>query len=189
MIFPASVFRFGEGPYIVRFNLEFPSEPVEPNFFEIKIFNPRDLPHTVLTLLNMIDNGLYVDTTIDSVQNRIIKGGSPSTVEPQHTKSNVLRRFANFGYSAYNTLFFENESSPNTPCRQMSFGLDERGPGFMIYVTNDIAENHFNCPGVVTKGRETLERLLNSHISNDNGQLTWKVPIVATYLVSVEDEL
>ena len=87
---------------IVRFNLEFPYEPVEPNYFEIKIFNARDMPHTVLTFLNMIDNGLYVDTTIDFAKDKIIRGGTLASVEPQlgkNMKSTVLRRFANFGYS------------------------------------------------------------------------------------------
>ncbi|CAB9498037.1 expressed unknown protein [Seminavis robusta] len=189
------VAMFGEGPYIVRFNLEFPYEPVEPNYFEIKIFNARDMPHTVLTFLNLIDNGLYVDTTIDFQKDKIIKGGSLASVEPQagkNLRSTVLRRFANFGYSAHNTLFFENESSPNAPCRHSSFGLHERGPGFIIYLTNDIpeGENPNNCPGVIVKGRDTLERVLHAHTNTrDGGELTWKVPIVATYLASVEDEL
>ena len=141
----------------------------------------------------MVDNGLYVDTTIDFVGGRVVRGGNPSTVEPQSAKSAVLRRFANFGYSAHNTLFFDNESSPDTPCRHSSFGLNERGPGFKIYMTNDnIGDNNNanNCPGIITKGRDTLERLmLNSH-TNEQGELTWKVPIVATFLRSVsEDEL
>jgi hypothetical protein len=68
--------NIGEGPYIVRFNLEFPYEPVEPNFFEIKIFNARDMPHTVLTFLNMVENGLYVDTTVDFAKDKIIRGGT-----------------------------------------------------------------------------------------------------------------
>ena len=185
--------RFGEGPYIVRFNLEFPYEPVEPNYFEIKIFNARDMPHTVLTFLNMVDNGLYVDTTIDFVKNKVIQGGSLGSVEPQLGKnmvSSVLRRFANFGYSAHQTLFFDNEGSHNAPCRHSSFSLNERGPGFKIYLTNDIEGSPQNCPGVVVKGRDTLERLVHAHTNTpEGGELTWKVPIVATYLVALEDEL
>jgi len=148
------------------------------------------MPHTVLTFLNMIDNGLYVDTTIDYAKNNVIRGGNPSTVEPSNVKTNVLAKFANFGYSAHNTLFFENESSSNTPCRQFSFGLNERGPGFIIHKTNyiDDKNNPYNCPGVVTKGRNTLARLMNSHTKDNSGELTWKVPIVATYIVSLEDE-
>ena len=75
---------------------------MEPNFFEVKIFNARDMPHTVLTFLNMVDNGLYVDTTIDFVKDKIVRGGSLASVEPQlgkNMKSTVLRRFANLGYS------------------------------------------------------------------------------------------
>jgi hypothetical protein len=135
-------------------------------------------------------------------------------------KSTVLRRFANFGYSgkfqmvfycvlcwrvkgvssshtnvcptdsAHNTLFFDNEESHNAPCRHSSFGLYERGPGFIIYLTNDIEKAPNNCPGVVVKGRDTLERLVRAHTNTpDGGELTWKVPIVATYLVALEDEL
>lgn len=184
---------FGEGPYIVRFNLEFPYEPVEPNWFEVKIFNARDMPHTVLTFLNMVDNGLYVDTTIDFVKNKVIQGGSLGSVEPQlgkNMKTTVLRRFANFGYSAHNTMFFEGEQSHNAPCRHSSFGINGRGPGFVIYLTNEVEGNPTNCPGVVVKGRDTLERLMHAHTNSPNGgELTWKVPIVATYLVSLEDEL
>ena len=195
--FVNSIYRYGEGPYIIRFDLEFPSEPVASNFLEIKIFSARHLPHTVLTVLNMIDNGLYVDTTIGYVRNGVVRGGNPMAVEPQSTKSGVLRRFANFGYSAHNTLFFDNESSPDTPCRHSSFGLLERGPGFKIYMTKDNNNdsidggNHNNCPGIITKGRETMERLVAQMKTNEHGELVSKVRILATSIrsVSQEDEL
>jgi hypothetical protein len=153
------------------------------------------MPHTVLTFLNLVENGLYVDTTIDFQKDKIIRGGSLDSVEPQkgkNLKSSVLRRFANFGYSAHNTLFFDQESSRNTPCRHSSFALHERGPGFVVYLTNDIASegksNPNNCPGVIFKGRDTLERIVHAHTNaQEGGELTWKVPIVATYLVSGGD--
>ena len=166
---------------------------MEPNYFEVKIFNARDMPHTVLTFLNLVDNGLYVDTSIDFQKDKVIMGGSLASVEPrlgQNIHSTVLRRFANFGYSAHNTLFFDQESSPNAPCRHSSFGLHERGPGFIIYLTNDVEHNPSNCPGVIVKGRDTLERILHAHTNTrEGGELTWKVPIVAAHLVSAEDEL
>jgi cyclophilin family peptidyl-prolyl cis-trans isomerase len=154
------------------------------------------MPHTVWTFLNLVDKGLYVDTTIDFQKDKVIRGGGLDSVEPQkgkNLKSAVMRRFANFGYSVHNTLFFDQESSPNTPCRHSSFALHERGPGFVVYLTNDISSssregksNPNNCPGVIVKGRDTLERILHAHTNaQEGGELTWKVPVVATYLVSV----
>lgn len=137
----------------------------------------------------MIDNGLYVDTTIDFVRNGVVRGGNPLVVEPQSTKSGVLRRFANFGYNAHNTLFFDNESSPDTPCRHSSFGLHERGPGFKIYMTNDNHNN--NCPGIITKGLDTIEKFMTQMDTNEHGELRSKIPVLATFLRSVSqgDEL
>jgi hypothetical protein len=113
---------------VVRFILEFPNGPKEPNQFEVKIPNPKDMPHTVLTFLNMIDHGLYVDTTIDFKSDKIIGGGNPYSVASTDLKSKVLRRFADIGLSSYRTLFFEDESSPNSPCSASHFSLDNRGP-------------------------------------------------------------
>lgn len=144
------------------------------------------MPHTVLTFLNMIDNGLYVDTAIDFLSSKAIGGGSPNAIEAKDQKATVLRRFASFGLSAYQTLFFENESSPNFPCRASRFGLNERGPGFVIYMDDETEHNQNNCFGVIQTGRDTLRRIAASH-ANDNGQLTSRIPIVATYITTVDD--
>ena len=176
--------RYGEGPYVVRFTLDFPSGEREPNQFEVKIFNPRDMPHTVYTFLNMIDHGLYVDTAIDFKSDKIVGGGDPYTVTPSSLKSKVLKRFADIGLSYYRTLFFEKESSPNSPCRASRFSLNDRGPGFMIYLDDEIDNNLNNCFGVIQTGRDTLRRIAESQASRENGQLTSKIPIVATYIAT-----
>lgn len=119
-------FRYGEGPYVVRFFVHFPTGKVEPNMFDIKIYLLEDMAHTVWTFLNLIENGLYIDTMIESATSEAIKLGNPTSITHSQLQTKVNRRYEQAGFSTDNTLFTDTESSVDATCRQYSFGLNHR---------------------------------------------------------------
>lgn len=56
-----------------------------------------------------------------------------------------------------------------------------RGPGFSIYMNNDIKINNNKCPGVVVNGRDTLVRLIELFQTSKGKP---QVPLVESYVLS-----
>jgi hypothetical protein len=54
----------------------------------------------------------------------------------------------------------------------------------MIYMDGETDSNQNNCFGVIQSGRDTIRRIAESS-AGGNGQLTWAIPIVATYITTV----
>jgi hypothetical protein len=123
----------------------------------------RDMPHTILTFLRLIQSGLYSNTTIEKVmsigskqyyhysssssttvqnQRRVIIFGQPTKEQQQQPNWYQQRYNIEYGLTLpYSTKFLE--LSPFAPCNQYSIGLypNGRGPYFVLFLDDDDSTN------------------------------------------------
>lgn len=150
--------RFGEGPYEVEFLLstESTTETVAHETFRVELLRSKDMPHTVLTFLSLVELRLYDGTTIAGTDGTVISGGIPKQAQTR-AQSYLMRMYVEHGFG-FSPLVIE-ETSPTMPCMAHTFGFTERGPGFIIPLESMSKNESPSCPGRISSGRDVLERL------------------------------
>jgi len=140
-----TIARFGDNQYFsVQFWIRSPNRSAAS--FEVQI-RTHEMPHTVYTFLNLVDAGLYHETTIVNTNDKIVGGGKPSG----KLKSSLLRKYAQYGYGITPLLFTEVST---TDCNDDdSFGIVSRGPEFAI------GNSLTSCFGRVIDGQDALSTL------------------------------
>lgn len=145
--------RFGEPPYRVQFLLATHYNQSSTSTFEVEFGAIQEMPHTVFTFLNLVEEGLYLGTSIILSSDGLkVSGGNPKDSMQKHAPSKHLRRYAELGYGSEPLLFSEVSLAP---CDGFSFGITGRGPNFAILLEESPSEP-FSCPGRVADGRDAL---------------------------------
>jgi len=136
--------RFGEGPYKIRFTLDFPpeeghedEEDTGPNTFVVEMA-PLDLmPHSVHHFLEMVSHGLLVGTSFHRNAHHVIQAG-PTPYYKSEGKN--LRK--GFTENRLTSVAFQ-EYSPEFPHEKYTLGFAGRPGGPDWYVsTVDNTKNH-----------------------------------------------
>ena len=145
----------------------------EEHVIPIQLAHVNDMPFTTDTFLQLIEYGLYTETTMGPQPGngrRNIVGGNPSDA-PTRVRTRLLRSYAELGYGTSATPFVLDESttsssrsSSRTPCSEpYSFGFAKQGPEFTIFVNAPDQANTIaavQCVGrVLPEGHRALDLL------------------------------
>ena len=182
------IIRYGKGPFVITFTLKFPETmgpSVEPNVFEVELAPLSEMPHTVFTLLDLIDLQLFDGTSFVSADNALIEGGSPNHA-PTPKSVKLHERYAKFGYNRSPLGF--NEYSSEFPHKEFTIGFTGSpiaGPTLAINMmdNSDVrgpdkhGRNGDPCFGKVISGFDTLQRIQNAPKAADGHRLAMNVEI------------
>jgi cyclophilin family peptidyl-prolyl cis-trans isomerase len=143
----------------VEFQLQFPEENLDDLYSLTVDLEGESMPHSVLTFLSQVDEGLYNTGGFAFHHNAIhIVFGSPIS---NHLNKNELETWTSFETSGLSRLIFQ-EYSPEVPHVEYTIGFSERGPN-IYFNTRDNTQNHGSirdpCFGKVEKGREIIDRM------------------------------
>mmetsp|Transcript_714 Transcript_714/g.991 ORF Transcript_714/g.991 Transcript_714/m.991 type:complete len:395 (+) Transcript_714:289-1473(+) len=178
----ALIEKFGPGPHKVEFEVNFPKEPLEQNwYFVVELAKVDDMPHTVYTFLQQISNHLYDDGGYSFFANagHVVQGGPVSN----HLTPKGISPAGNFKESGYETVLFP-EYSTHMRHKKYTLGMSGRpgGPKFYINMI-DNSKNHGPggyatdgtgdpCFGKIIRGLDVVEKLHAASGPLDNGN--WK---------------
>jgi hypothetical protein len=168
--------RYGAPPYHVQFHIQLQDAE---HIVEVELNRVDDRPFTTDTFFQLVEYGLYTETTMGPSSSssskrhgkkRVILGGNPSDA-PTKVRSQLLRSYAELGYGTQPFVLVENDgmqrsssSSSRVDCEKYSFGFDRKtqGPEFIILLDDpeeSLAEN-VQCIGrVAQQSWEVIERL------------------------------
>jgi cyclophilin family peptidyl-prolyl cis-trans isomerase len=181
--------RHGKGPFTIIFTLLLPGSMGKPNAFEVELAPLVEMPHTVFTVLNMIQLRLFDKTSLVYADSNRIKGGSPNHATTD-TSTQLIERYEKFGLRDFPLGFKEYIPSLD----HQSFTLDiagdsTSGPTLIINLTNNSPSNHDDddddkelehratCFGRIISGFETLNLIQNAPKGPDGYTLEPRVEI------------
>lgn len=144
--------RHGKGPYYVQFLLKFRGD-IDSFSFVVELPSRKQLPHSVLTFLSLVESNFYDGTTFLSTPDRVLlidsKPGSSALLE------NKLRTLGLGGDSA---LSFAEEAS-SFHCGIHSVGFVGLGPALEVHLSDDFSRNRHACFGRIVRGLQILSRV------------------------------
>jgi cyclophilin family peptidyl-prolyl cis-trans isomerase len=158
---------FGEAlPYIVLVIVQGPSLPASS--LEIAIERLDELPHSVYTFLNLVQAGLYLETSLQlrsDSSGASVDGGNPASSVRKQTQSKLNRKYAELGWNSARPLAFDERSTKECPV--FGVGFANHGPDIRIWLPNEdsSAEKSYACFGRVLSGQDTLNRIGSDRVS------------------------
>mmetsp|Transcript_21019 Transcript_21019/g.48545 ORF Transcript_21019/g.48545 Transcript_21019/m.48545 type:complete len:199 (+) Transcript_21019:112-708(+) len=173
--------------------------------FVIELFSLGEMPHTVFTLLNLVDLQIYDGTAFVAANHVSMEGGSPSHATDAERTVKLYERLAKFGYGrsplAYHELSPQpkiltftdanNATATTAMIEKYTMGFTSMtGSGLILYMNDIVVEDDFNnddhrgpCFAKVVQGFSTLERILKVPKAADGYRLARNVEITSARLV------
>lgn len=147
------------------------------------------MPHTIFTLLDLVDLQLFDGTALIAADGNKIEGGSPNSASSTQQSVKLHERYAKFGYHRSPLGF--NEYSREYPHEKFTIGFTKNGQGGNIsgpslainLQDNTEARDGEPCFGKVVRGQDTLLRIAKAPKAADGYRLAMNVDIVSVRLV------
>jgi hypothetical protein len=170
---------YGKGPYYAEFHLQFPESSGATDILVVEFPSRNELPHSVFTLIDLVQAKLYDGTSIVSKRDGALRIGA----SPPHT-ARLSQRYKALGYGESALSFIE--SSPSFACRKHSVGLVGRGPALEIHISDrHVNDQDRTCLGRVVQGMEDDDDVLaRVEAAMDKGEV---VEIVHVRQIQVPD--
>jgi hypothetical protein len=152
-------FRYGKGPFIIQFNVQFPDEEGTQSF-QVQLASLSEMPHTIFVLMELISLKSYHGTVIKSADRRIIKAGYLADAD-NAVATKILDRLVRYGYEKPVSFV---EYSPSLQHEDLTVGFVGAGPAIAINTADNTKERgpegHDDpCFGKVVSGQEILTRI------------------------------
>jgi cyclophilin family peptidyl-prolyl cis-trans isomerase len=184
--------RYGKGPFTIIFTILLPDSIEKPNTFEVELAPLAEMPHTVFTVLNMIQLRLFDKTSLVYADSSRIQGGSPYHATTE-VSNKLLDRYEKFGLLDFPLGFKEYIPSFD----HQSFTIDivndaTSGPTLVINLSDNSPSNLGNdkdlerrviCFGRIVSGLETLKRIQDAPKGADGYTLEPRIEIEAVRLL------
>jgi cyclophilin family peptidyl-prolyl cis-trans isomerase len=180
---------------MVEFTLSFPISMSTdgPTTFTVELAPVTDMPHTVVTFLDLVHLQLFDGTAFVSANSQQIEGGSPNNADVSRSVK-LYETYARYGYTRTPLGFNEySEKHPHAPFTIGFVGYPHAGPGLAINMADNTKSRGPDsdgmggqpCFGTIVSGFDTLTRIQAAPRSVDGYRFAKNVEIKSVRLVNV----
>ena len=158
-------YRYGPGPYRAELSFYFPSSKASETIV-LELAPLDEMPHTIHTLLNILEKQLYNDGSFIMNRGHVLVAG-PVDMHDTENNRRLEKKMTNEGYYPDGALLFTeySENFPHLP-NTLGFNPEQGGPVFYINLVDNSIFHGPNdekdgepCFAKVVEGVDILEKI------------------------------